>query len=66
MILRAAADDSGRRLDRILRKALPDLPLSALHALLRKGLILVDGRAAAPGFRVKAGALITAPAYTAA
>ncbi|MDR1929589.1 MAG: RluA family pseudouridine synthase, partial [Treponema sp.] len=38
----------------------------ALHALLRKGLILVDGRAAAPGFRVKAGALITAPAYTAA
>ena len=44
--LTAAADDSGRRLDRILRKALPDTPLSAIHRQLRQGAVLVDGKAA--------------------
>ncbi|GHU04608.1 RNA pseudouridine synthase [Spirochaetia bacterium] len=59
--LRAAADDSGRRLDRILRKALPGLPLSALHRLLRQGKVLVDGRRAKAGELIQAGAEIRLP-----
>jgi 23S rRNA pseudouridine955/2504/2580 synthase len=57
--LTAAADDDGRRLDRILRKALPDMPLSAIHRLLRKGGVLVDGEKAAIDHRVRAGQTIT-------
>jgi 23S rRNA pseudouridine955/2504/2580 synthase len=60
--LRTAADDEGRRLDRVLRKALPELPLSALHRLLRRGLILLDGQKARPADRVKAGSEILLPA----
>jgi 23S rRNA pseudouridine955/2504/2580 synthase len=59
--LTAAADDDGRRLDRILRKALPDLPLSHLHHLLRKGRVLVDGVLGKAADRVKAGSVIQAP-----
>jgi 23S rRNA pseudouridine955/2504/2580 synthase len=61
MELKTGADDADRRLDRILRKALPDHPLSLLHRLLRQGRVLVDGRPAAPGDRVAAGAVITIP-----
>ncbi|GHV25774.1 RNA pseudouridine synthase [Spirochaetia bacterium] len=57
----AAADDDGRRLDRILRKALPDLPLSHLHHLLRKGRVMVDGVPGEAAGRVRAGAVIQAP-----
>jgi 23S rRNA pseudouridine955/2504/2580 synthase len=61
LTLTAAADDDGRRLDRILRKALPDLPLSHLHLLLRKGRILVDGVPGKAAGRVRAGSVIQAP-----
>ena len=53
--LTAGADDNGRRLDRILRKALPDLPLSAIYRLLRQGGVLVNGEAAGQSQRIKAG-----------
>jgi 23S rRNA pseudouridine955/2504/2580 synthase len=59
--LRAATGDEGRRLDRVLRKALPGLPLSRIHRLLREGRIRVDGHRAAPGDRVAAGQLIRLP-----
>jgi 23S rRNA pseudouridine955/2504/2580 synthase len=59
--LKTAADDDRRRLDRILRKALPELPLSLIHRLLRKGRILVDGRPGGAADRVPAGALILIP-----
>jgi 23S rRNA pseudouridine955/2504/2580 synthase len=55
----AGADDSGRRLDRVLRKALRQTPLSAIHRMLRQGLVLVDGRKAGPDRRVLAGETIT-------
>ncbi|MDR2072973.1 MAG: RluA family pseudouridine synthase, partial [Spirochaetaceae bacterium] len=61
MTLSARKDDDGRRLDRILRKALPDIPLSALHRLLRRGLVLVNGRPGRGRDRVPAGACITIP-----
>jgi 23S rRNA pseudouridine955/2504/2580 synthase len=56
--LRAGSDDAGRRLDRVLRKALPDYSLSLIHRLLRQGKarLLVDGqkseKRAKPGYRV--------------
>jgi 23S rRNA pseudouridine955/2504/2580 synthase len=59
--LTAGRDDENRRLDRILRKALPDLPLSALHRLLRTGRVLVNGKAARGNDRVAEGAVITVP-----
>jgi len=59
LCLTAGADDSGRRLDRILRKALRQTPLSAIHRMLRQGLVLVDGRKAGADRRVLAGETIT-------
>jgi 23S rRNA pseudouridine955/2504/2580 synthase len=59
--LRAGDDDGGRRLDRILRKALPDLPLSGIHRLLRKGRVLVDGKPGRAEDRVQPRALIQIP-----
>ncbi|MDR2629873.1 MAG: RluA family pseudouridine synthase [Spirochaetaceae bacterium] len=55
------ADDGGRRLDRILRKALPELSLSELYRLLRKGRILVDGKAGRADDRIAPGARIQLP-----
>ena len=59
LYLTAAADDDGRRLDRILRKALGKTPLSAIHRQLRKGEVLVDGKSTSAGYRVKQGQTIT-------
>jgi 23S rRNA pseudouridine955/2504/2580 synthase len=61
MTMTAAPDDAGRRLDLLLRKALPDLPLSAIHRLLRKRRVLLDGQPADAATRVKAGAVIALP-----
>jgi len=57
--LTAGADDSGRRLDRVLRKALRQTPLSAIHRMLRQGQVLVNGRKAGADRRVLAGETIT-------
>lgn len=56
-----APDDAGRRLDRLLRKALPELPLSAVHRLLRKKQIRVDGMPGEASVRPGAGSIITIP-----
>jgi len=56
--LTAGKDDSGRRLDRILRKALPDLSLSLIHRLLRQKKILVDNKPASPNNRIEQGMII--------
>ena len=54
----AGENDNGRRLDRILRKALPDYSLSLIHRLLRQGKIMVNGKPAKPDDRIQTGALI--------
>ncbi|MHC4252327.1 MAG: RluA family pseudouridine synthase [Planctomycetota bacterium] len=41
--LRITSADAGVRLDRLLRKLLPDVPLSGVHRMIRKGGALVDG-----------------------
>jgi 23S rRNA pseudouridine955/2504/2580 synthase len=56
--LRAGSDDDGRRLDRILRKALPELPLSGIYRLLRQKRVLVDGLPAEADARVRSGQMI--------
>jgi 23S rRNA pseudouridine955/2504/2580 synthase len=56
--LTAGKDDSGRRLDRILRKALPDLSLSLIHRLLRQKRILVDDKPASLNNRIEQGMVI--------
>jgi 23S rRNA pseudouridine955/2504/2580 synthase len=66
MTLTAGADDEGRRLDRVLRRALPDMPLSGIHRLLRKGRVLVNGKTAGAETRIAAGAIITIPGTAAA
>ena len=58
LTLTATANDDGRRLDRILRKALRELPLSAIHRLIRKGAVLVDGKKAAPDYLIHSGQTI--------
>jgi len=57
--LTAGKDDDGRRLDRILRKALPDLSLSLIHRLLRQKKILIDNKPASLNHRIKQGMIIT-------
>ncbi len=52
-------NDDGRRLDRVLRKALKDTPLSAIHRLLRRGRVLLDGRATKGDARVEEGSRLT-------
>jgi len=44
MELIAGENDDGRRLDRIIRKALPEIPLSLIHRLLRRKKILINGK----------------------
>ncbi|MDR2509744.1 MAG: RluA family pseudouridine synthase [Spirochaetaceae bacterium] len=58
--LEAGEDDEGRRLDRVLRKALPALPLSALHRLFRKGAVRLNAARAMPESRVHKGDIILA------
>ncbi|MDR0669783.1 MAG: RluA family pseudouridine synthase [Treponema sp.] len=60
-ILSVMADDGARRLDRVLRKALPGIPLSRIHRLLREGRVLVDGQPREAAFRVRAGQEIAVP-----
>jgi 23S rRNA pseudouridine955/2504/2580 synthase len=53
------SDDEGRRLDRVVRKALDKLPLSALHRLFRKKKILLDGVPAQVSDRARSGSRLT-------
>jgi 23S rRNA pseudouridine955/2504/2580 synthase len=48
-------DDDARRIDRILRKFLPDTPLSAIYRLIRRGSIRVNDLKVKPDSRVYEG-----------
>ena len=56
--LRLGLNDDGRRLDRILRIALAELPLSTIHKAIRKGNIRVNGTRQSPEYRCRAGDVI--------
>jgi 23S rRNA pseudouridine955/2504/2580 synthase len=54
-------NDKGRRLDNILRKALPDVPLPLIHRLIRKGQVTVNGKQEKAQFRLESGMKIAIP-----
>jgi 23S rRNA pseudouridine955/2504/2580 synthase len=53
---RVSAGEAGVRLDRLLRKLLPAMPLSSVHRMIRKGGALVDGARARARTRPEEGA----------
>lgn len=58
-----AADDDGRRLDRVLRTAFPNVPPGAIAAAIRKGAVRLDGRRCSSATRVKLGETVTYPQW---
>ena len=56
-----AQDDDGQRLDRWLKKHVPDLPYVLLQKLMRKGQIRVDGKRAKTDTRLAAGQTVRIP-----
>jgi 23S rRNA pseudouridine955/2504/2580 synthase len=65
MELITGENDKGRRLDRILRKALPDHPLPLLHRLLRQKKVFVNGKSAKAQALLDSGVTITIPSLSA-
>jgi 23S rRNA pseudouridine955/2504/2580 synthase len=61
MELITGENDKGRRLDRVLRKVLPDYPLPLLHRLLRQGRVFVNGKPAQAQYRLDSGEIIGIP-----
>ncbi|NLJ46356.1 MAG: RluA family pseudouridine synthase [Treponema sp.] len=51
----AGRDDDGKRVDRVVRRLLGDVPLSAVFKALRTGSIRVNGRKPLPADRVREG-----------
>jgi len=58
----AGRDDAGKRLDRVLRTLLSDLPLGEIYRSIRTGEIRVNGKRARPDYRVEPGDVIEVPA----
>ena len=54
-------DDDGQRLDRWLKKNVPDLPYGLSQKLIRKGQIRVDGKRAKADAKLKAGQAVRIP-----
>ncbi len=53
--------EAGQRLDRYLRKLLPDTPLGAIFKMLRRGIIRVDGKKAKEALRLVEGMRVSLP-----
>ncbi len=53
--------DDGRRIDRIIRKIWPDLPLGAVMRAFRKGLVRIDGKKIECSFHAAEGQLVDVP-----
>lgn len=56
---RVLTDDADRRVDRVIRRLLPQVPLSRLYQALREGDILVNGARVAPAARTREADLIS-------
>ncbi|MCL2759545.1 MAG: RluA family pseudouridine synthase [Treponema sp.] len=61
MELITGENDKGRRLDRILRKALPKHPLPFIHRLLRQKKVLINGKPGKAQDRIDSGVKILIP-----
>ena len=60
-VFKVSAHDDGRRVDKVIRKKWPDLPLAAVMRAFRKGLVKVDGRRVECSSRVAAGSAVAVP-----
>lgn len=49
---RITENDAGRRIDRVARRFMPDVPLSGIYRYLRKGLIRINGKKAQPDMKL--------------
>ena len=58
---RVSLDDHDRRLDRIIRKLLPNIGLSHIYRLIRTGKIRLNGRRSRPSTRANNGDRISVP-----
>lgn len=56
-------DDDGQRLDRWIKKYVPDMPYVLAQKLMRKGQIRADGKRVKPETRIKAGQEIKIPPF---
>ena len=54
----ASHNDADRRLDKIIRRLLDNIPLSVVYKYLRKGLIKLNGQRAEPDMRVRVNDII--------
>jgi len=57
--LRVTSGEAGVRLDRLLRRLLPGMPLSGVHRMIRTGGALVDGNRAKGGERLCEGSTLS-------
>ncbi|MDD4160841.1 MAG: RluA family pseudouridine synthase [Synergistaceae bacterium] len=55
------SDQSGRRIDRLLRSMWPQVPLGALMKAIRKGEVRLDAKKARPDTRVEEGQFLQVP-----
>lgn len=62
-ILDVAQDDEGQRLDRWLKRHVPDLPYALAQKLLRKGAVKVDGKKARTDQRLSGGQVVRIPPF---
>lgn len=65
-LIHVAGDDDGQRLDRWLKKYVPDMPFILAQKLLRKGQIRVDGKRAKPDSRLAGGQKVKIPPFESA
>ncbi len=54
-------DDTGRRIDRVIRKILSNTPLSGIYKLIRNGKIKINGKKFPPSYRLVEGDTISLP-----
>ncbi|MCR4713294.1 MAG: RluA family pseudouridine synthase [Treponemataceae bacterium] len=57
----AGHDDDGRRLDRVIRIVLKELPMTEIYKYIRKGLVRVNGKKSECSYRIKKDDLIKIP-----
>jgi 23S rRNA pseudouridine955/2504/2580 synthase len=62
-VIQVKQDDDGQRLDRWIKKYVPDMPYILAQKLLRKGQIRVDGKRAKPDTRLVGGQEVKIPPY---
>ncbi|MGQ0526525.1 MAG: RluA family pseudouridine synthase [Alphaproteobacteria bacterium] len=59
--IKVIQDDDGQRLDRWLKKALPDLPYSLAQKLIRQGQLRIDGKRGKADTRLRVGQDVRIP-----